>query len=71
MSRDAQRPAKAVLVTNPGLFTANEYFGTTLKLEDGELIDMTYTTQLADYAQMDLTPLLECVRQKRFETSLR
>lgn len=41
---------------NLGQFSADEYFETTLKLEDSEMIDMTYTTQPADYVQMDLTP---------------
>lgn len=40
---------------NLGQFSADEYFETTLKLEDSEMIDMTYTTQPADYVQMDLT----------------
>lgn len=31
-------------------------FVTTLKLEDGEMIDMTYTTDPVDYVQMELTP---------------
>lgn len=41
---------------NLGQFSADEYFETTLKLEDSEMIDMTYTTQPTDYVQMDLTP---------------
>ena len=31
-------------------------FVTTVRLEDGEMIDMTYTTDPADYIQLDLTP---------------
>lgn len=34
----------------------NESFVTTLKLERRELVDMTYTTDPADYVQMELTP---------------
>lgn len=41
---------------NLGQFSANEYFETTLKLEDSEMIDMTYTTQPADYVQFQLQP---------------
>lgn len=32
---------------------------TTLKLEDGELVDMTFTTDPADYEQMELLPFGE------------
>lgn len=39
----------------------NESFVTTLKLEDGELIDMTYTTDPGDYVQMALTPISQWV----------
>ena len=31
-------------------------FVTTVRLEDGEMIDMTYTTDPADYIQLELTP---------------
>ena len=37
----------------------NSSFVTTLKLEGHEMIDMTYTTNPADYVQMELTPLAQ------------
>ena len=37
----------------------NSSFVTTLKLEGHEMIDMTYTTNPADYIQMELTPLAQ------------
>lgn len=37
----------------------NSSFVTTLKLEGHEMIDMTYTTDPADYVQMELTPLAQ------------
>ena len=37
----------------------NDSFETTLKLEDRELIDMTYTTHPEDYVQMELTPFAQ------------
>ncbi|MGM9592897.1 MAG: hypothetical protein ACI3U8_00935 [Candidatus Onthomonas sp.] len=40
----------------------NDSFVTTLKLEDKELIDMTYTTDPADYVQMELTPFSQWVK---------
>ncbi len=46
---------------NLGSSDWNESFVTTLKLEDGELIDMTYTTDPGDYVQMALTPISQWV----------
>ena len=46
---------------NLGSSDWNESFATTLKLEDGELIDMTYTTDPGDYVQMALTPISQWV----------
>lgn len=40
----------------------NESFVTTLKLEDKEMIDMTYTTEPADYVQMELTAFSQWVQ---------
>lgn len=47
---------------NLGSSNWNESFVTTLKLEDGEMIDMTYTTEPADYVQMKLTPFSQWVK---------
>lgn len=47
---------------NLGAGAFNENFETTVKLEEGEMIDMTYTTDPADYVQMDLTPFAEWVK---------
>lgn len=41
---------------NVGSSSWNDSFVTTLKLENKELVDMTYTTDPGDYAQMELTP---------------
>ena len=41
---------------NLGSSAWNESYVTTLKLEDREMIDMTYTTDSGDYVQMELTP---------------
>lgn len=41
---------------NLGAGAFDERFETTVKFEDGELIDMTYTTDPANYVQMELTP---------------
>ena len=47
---------------NLGSSDWNDSFVTTLKLEDKELIDMTYTTDPADYVQMELTPFSQWVK---------
>lgn len=47
---------------NLGSSDWNESFVTTLKLEDKEMIDMTYTTDPADYVQMELTPFSQWVK---------
>lgn len=47
---------------NVGAGAYGESFETTVKFEDGELIDMTYTTDPADYVQMELTPFSEWIK---------
>lgn len=47
---------------NLGSSAFNDSFETTVKLEDGEMIDMTYTTAPADYVQMKLTPFSQWVK---------
>lgn len=47
---------------NLGSSAFNESFETTLKLEEGEMIDMTYTTAPADYVQPELTPFSQWVK---------
>ena len=44
---------------NQGSSGWNDSFDTTLKLEDGELIDMTYTTEPENFVQMELTPFAQ------------
>ena len=46
---------------NLGSNSWNESYETTLKLEDKEMIDMTYTTDPADYVQMELVPFSQWV----------
>lgn len=46
---------------NLGSSDWNSSFVTTLKLQDKEMIDMTYTTAPEDYVQMDLTPFSQWV----------
>ena len=47
---------------NLGSSAFNESFETTVKLEEGEMIDMTYTTAPADYVQPELTPFSQWVK---------
>ena len=47
---------------NLGSSAFNESFETTVKLEDGEMIDMTYTTAPADYVQPELTAFSQWVK---------
>ena len=47
---------------NQGSSAYNDSFDTTVKLEDGEMIDMTYTTAPADYVQLELTPFSQWVK---------
>lgn len=47
---------------NQGSSAYNDSFETTVKLEDGEMIDMTYTTAPADYVQLELTPFSQWVK---------
>ena len=54
--------AGGICFANLGSSGWNESFTTTLKLEDKEMIDMTYTTDPADYVQMNITPFSEWVK---------
>lgn len=56
IERDRYYYAGGFQFANLGAFSWNESYVTTRKLEDRELIDMTYTTDPADYVQMELTP---------------
>ena len=47
---------------NLGSSAFNESFETTVKLEEGEIIDMTYTTAPADYVQPELTAFSQWVK---------
>ena len=47
---------------NLGSSAFNESFETTVKLEEGEMIDMTYTTAPADYVQPELTAFSQWVK---------
>ena len=47
---------------NLGSSASNDSFETTVKLEEGEMIDMTYTTAPEDYVQLELTPFSQWVK---------
>ena len=47
---------------NLGSSAFNDSFVTTVKLQEGEMIVMTYTTAPADYVQMELTPFSQWVK---------
>lgn len=47
---------------NVGAGAFDENFETTVKFEDGEMIDMTYITDAADYVQAELTPFSEWIK---------
>lgn len=47
---------------NVGASAFGESFETTVKFENSEVIDMTYTTDLADYVQMELTMFSEWIK---------
>lgn len=47
---------------NQGSSAYNDSFDTTVKLEEGEMIDMTYTTAPEDYVQLELTPFSQWVK---------
>lgn len=47
---------------NVGVGAFDEKFETTVKFEDGEMIDMTYITDLADYVQAELIPFSEWIK---------
>lgn len=51
--------AGGIQFANLGSSGADDSFETTLKLENRELVDMTFTTDPADYVQMELTPIAE------------
>lgn len=57
--RDRYYYAGGIRFANLGSSAFDDSFVTTLKLENGELVDMTYTTAPADYVQMELIPFLE------------
>lgn len=56
IERDRYYYAGGFRFANLGTFRWNESYVTTRKLENRELIDMTCTTDPADYVQMELTP---------------
>ena len=47
---------------NLGSSAFNDSFETTVKLQEGEMIDMTYTAAPADYVQPELTPFSQWVK---------
>ena len=51
--------AGGIRFANTGSSGAGSSYVTTLKLEGEGLVDMTYTTDPADYVQMELTPLAQ------------
>jgi len=51
--------AGGIRFANIGSSAFDDSFVTTLKLEGEGLVDMTYTTDPADYVQMELTPLAQ------------
>ena len=59
VERDRYYYAGGVRFANIGSSGADSSYVTTLKLEGEGLVDMTYTTNPADYVQMELTPLAQ------------
>ena len=59
IERDRYYYAGGVRFANIGSSGADSSYVTTLKLEGDGLVDMTYTTDPADYVQMELTPLAQ------------
>lgn len=57
--RDRYYYAGGIRFANLGLSAFDDSFVTTLKLEGKEMIDMTYTTDPADYVQMEMIPVTE------------
>ena len=57
--RDRYYYAGGIRFANIGSSAFDDSFVTTRKLEDRELVDMTFTTDPADYVQMELIPFLE------------
>lgn len=56
IERDRWYYAGGINFANLGSSSFDSSFVTTLKLEDREMVDMTYTTDPADYVQMELIP---------------
>lgn len=54
---------------NMGASSAADSFETTLKLENGKMIDMAYATATTDYVQMELTRMKETPREGSAETT--
>ena len=59
MERDRYYYAGGNRFANIGSSGADSSFVTTLKLEDGDLVDMTFTTEPKDYVQMPFVPIAE------------
>ena len=59
IERDRYYYAGGARFANIGSSGADSSCVTTLKLEGEGLVDMTYTTDPADYVQMELTPLAQ------------
>jgi len=59
IERDRYYYAGGIRFANIGSSGADSSYVTTLKLEGEGLVDMTYTTDPADYVQMELTPLAQ------------
>ena len=59
IERDRDYYAGGTRFANIGSSGADSSYVTTLKLEGEGLVDMTYTTDPADYVQMELMPLAQ------------
>lgn len=57
IERDRYYYAGGIRFANLGSSAFDDSFVTTLKLEGNSLVDMTFTTDPADYVQMDLAPI--------------
>ena len=57
IERDRYYYAGGNRFANLGSSAFDDSFVTTLKLEGGELVDMTFTTDPSEYVQMKLTPI--------------
>ena len=58
IERDRYYYAGGIRFAKIGSSGADSSFVTTVKLEGGELVDMTFTTDPKDYVQMELTPIV-------------